>query len=41
VAITRAKRKLIIVGDAKTISSNIVYKRLIDYIKNNGKYMEV
>jgi len=41
VAITRAKRKLIVVGDAKTISSNIVYKRLIDYIKNNGKYMEV
>ncbi len=36
VAITRAKRKLIIVGDTKTLSSNETYKRLIDYIKEKG-----
>jgi len=36
VAITRPKRKLIIVGDAKTLSSHEVYKRLIEYIEKNG-----
>ena len=37
VAITRPKRKLIIVGDKKTLSTHPTYKKLIDYIKNNGK----
>ena len=32
VAITRAKRKLIIVGDGKTLSSNKTYRDLINYI---------
>ena len=41
VALTRAKRKLIIVGDGKTLSSNPVYKELIDYIKENGKYLTI
>ncbi len=41
VAITRPKRKLIIVGDAKTLSSNETYKRLIEYIKNEGVLKEV
>jgi len=41
VAITRAKRKLIIVGDAKTLSQNEVYKKLIDYIRRKGKYLTV
>jgi len=36
VALTRAKRKLIIVGDSKTLSSHKTYKRLIEYIKDNG-----
>lgn len=36
VAITRAKRKLIIVGDVKTLNSNKTYKRMIEYFKNNG-----
>ena len=39
VAITRAKRKLIIIGDAKTLSNNKTYKNLIEYIKKNGKYI--
>ena len=41
VAITRPKRKLIIVGDAKTLSSNDTYKRLIEYIDKNGILKEV
>jgi len=41
VAITRPKRKLIIVGDAKTLSSNETYKNLIEYIKSNGVYKEI
>jgi len=41
VALTRAKRKLILVGDAKTLSSNEVYRKLIDYIKRKGKYLTV
>ena len=36
VAITRAKRKLIIVGDAKTLSSNRIYAKLIDYTSKEG-----
>lgn len=36
VAITRAKRKLLIVGDASTISSNSVFKKLVDACKGNG-----
>jgi len=36
VAITRAKRKLIIVGDVKTLSSNKTYKRMIEYFEKNG-----
>jgi predicted DNA helicase len=41
VALTRAKRKLIIIGDAKTLSSNETYRKLIEYIKQNGKYLTV
>jgi len=41
VAITRAKRKLIIVGDAKTLKSNKTYKNLIEYIKQNGEYKDI
>jgi predicted DNA helicase len=39
VAITRAKRKLIIIGDAKTLIVSQTYKNLIEYIKSNGKYI--
>ncbi len=41
VAITRAKRKLIIVGDSKTLSSNEIYRKLLSYIKEKGKYISV
>jgi superfamily I DNA and/or RNA helicase len=41
VALTRAKRKLIIVGDAKTLSSNEVYRKLIEFIKEKGKLLTV
>ena len=41
VAITRAKRKLIIIGDAKTLLINKTYKNLIEYIKQNGKYIKI
>ena len=36
VAITRAKRKLIIVGDSFTLSTDKTYANLIDYVRKNG-----
>ena len=41
VAITRPKRKLIIVGDVKTLSTNKTYENLIEYIKKEGKILGV
>jgi len=41
VAITRAKRKLIIVGDAKTLSSSRTYAKLIDYISKEGIFKSI
>ena len=41
VAITRAKRKLIIVGDAKTLSVDRTYAKLIDYISKEGLYRQI
>ncbi|MGM0471137.1 MAG: IGHMBP2 family helicase [Bacillota bacterium] len=38
VSITRAKRKLIMVGDSTTITSNQVYQELIDYVQQEGFY---
>jgi predicted DNA helicase len=35
-AITRAKRKLICVGDSETLKSHFVYERFIDFIKEKG-----
>ncbi len=40
VAITRAKRKLIIIGDVKTLGKHEIYKKLIDYIKENGEFVD-
>ena len=37
VAITRARRKLIIIGDIKTLKSHNFYRKLISYIERNGK----
>jgi len=41
VALTRARRKLIAIGDAKTLSYNEVYKDFLMYVKSNGVYKEV
>jgi predicted DNA helicase len=41
VAITRAKRKLIIIGDANTLKANKTYFNLIEYVKKAGIYKEV
>ncbi len=38
VSLTRAKKKLIIVGDSQTLSKNKIYKDLIDYIKEKEGY---
>lgn len=38
VAITRAKKKLIVIGDSATIGSNPFYKSFIEYCEKNGYY---
>ncbi len=38
VSITRAKRKLIIIGDSSTLKFDNVYKDLIDYCKGNDSF---
>ncbi|MFO7791650.1 MAG: IGHMBP2 family helicase [Candidatus Saliniplasma sp.] len=41
VSITRARRKLIIIGDSTTLSEHPVYDSLFNYIKDEGKYIKV
>ncbi|MFW6141993.1 MAG: AAA domain-containing protein [Candidatus Saliniplasma sp.] len=41
VSITRAKRKLIIIGDSTTLAEHPVYDSLFIYIQNEGKYVKV
>lgn len=38
VAMTRAKKKLVIIGDSATIASNPFYNSLIDYVNEIGAY---
>jgi superfamily I DNA and/or RNA helicase len=38
VAITRAKKKLIVIGDSATIGSNKFYKSFLNYCEKNGLY---
>ena len=40
VALTRAKRCLIIVGDVSTLSTSTTWTLLIDYIRKNGKEID-
>jgi predicted DNA helicase len=40
-AITRAKRKLILVGDSETLKSNLVYKKLLEFIAKKGVLIEI
>jgi superfamily I DNA and/or RNA helicase len=39
VALTRAKRKLIVIGNSKTLKSNSLYKKLLDYFKEKNSYI--
>ncbi len=39
VALTRAKRRLTMVGDSGTLSRHPTYRRLVDYVKKHGKYV--
>lgn len=41
VALTRAKRKLIVVGDSATLASHPFYQRFLDYIEENGCYTSI
>ena len=38
VALSRAKRKMIFIGDSSTISKNDAYDKLLKYIKKSGLY---
>jgi predicted DNA helicase len=38
VSLTRAKRKLVLIGDSKTIADHDIYNELIEYIKAEGLY---
>jgi ATP-dependent RNA/DNA helicase IGHMBP2 len=41
VALTRARRKLIVVGDSATLSNDPFYKRMIEYFERIGAYRTV
>lgn len=38
VALTRAKRKLIVIGDSATIGADSFYSAFLDYVEKNGSY---
>lgn len=38
VAMTRAKKKLVIIGDSATLATDSFYSALLDYIEKNGNY---
>ncbi|AFK22451.1 putative DNA2-NAM7 helicase family protein [Pyrococcus sp. ST04] len=40
VSLTRAKRKLIMVGDSSTLSSHETYKRMIEHVRKYGRIIE-
>lgn len=40
VAITRAKRGLVIVGDSQTLSSDENWRALVDWCRNEGVFQE-
>ena len=41
VAITRAKRKLIFVGDSATLGGNDFFAKLLEYFQHHGQYRSV
>jgi superfamily I DNA and/or RNA helicase len=38
VAMTRARKKLIIIGDSATIGRDTFYGQLLDYVEKHGAY---
>ncbi len=41
VALTRARRKLIVIGDSSTLANHEFYRRLLDYFEREGAYATV
>lgn len=41
VALTRAKRKLVVVGDSDTVSTHDTYSQLLEYMEDKGKLLEL
>jgi ATP-dependent RNA/DNA helicase IGHMBP2 len=41
VALTRARRKLIVIGDSATITCHPFYQRLVEYFDATGAYRSV
>ncbi len=41
VSLTRAKRKLILIGDSSTLSVHPTYKRLIEFVRGNGTLVPI
>jgi len=41
VALTRAKRKAVVVGDSSTICSDPLYQDFIEYVDHNGSHVEL
>jgi hypothetical protein len=41
VAITRARMKLMILGDASTLTRHVFYKELYNYISQRGKIITI
>ena len=40
VAITRARKQMIMTGNTSTLSHNLVFSRLVEYTKEKGGYLE-
>ncbi|NJD98925.1 IGHMBP2 family helicase [Thermococcus sp. LS1] len=41
VSLTRAKRKLVVVGDSETLSVHPTYKRFIEFVRGNGIFIPI
>jgi len=41
VALTRAKRKLMVIGDSSTLSNNSFYQSFLDYVDERNLYKSV
>jgi superfamily I DNA and/or RNA helicase len=41
VALTRARRKLLVIGDSATLAAHPFYARMIDYFQSAGAYRTV